>query len=61
LDNACGSGSFIISAILENRQYIGIEKNENISLHKVNHIDYIKICNHRIEKTLIDISKQKIL
>jgi DNA modification methylase len=61
LDNACGSGSFIISAILENRQYIGIEKNENISLHKVNHIDYIKICNDRIEKTLIDISKQKIL
>jgi len=26
LDNACGSGSFLLSAILENRQFIGVEK-----------------------------------
>jgi len=35
LDNACGSGSFLVAAALENRNYIGIEKNENVMLHKV--------------------------
>lgn len=52
LDNACGSGSFLLSAILENRRFIGIEKNEDVLLHKVKPIDYIKICIERIEETL---------
>lgn len=52
LDNACGSGSFLLSAILENRQFIGIEKNEDVLLHKVKPVDYIKICTDRIEETL---------
>jgi len=52
LDNACGSGSFLLSALLENRNFIGIEKNENVLLHKVNPVDYIKVCTDRIEKTL---------
>lgn len=52
LDNACGSGSFLLSAILENRQFIGIEKNENVLLHKVKPIDYIQICTNRIEEIL---------
>ncbi len=52
LDNACGSGSFLLSAILENRKFIGIEKNENVLLHKVEPIDYIKVCTDRIEETL---------
>lgn len=52
LDNACGSGSFLISAILENRRFIGIEKNEDALLHKVKPIDYIKVCTDRIEETL---------
>ncbi len=51
LDNACGSGSFLLAAILENRNFIGIEKNENASLHKVKDVDYIKICKERIEET----------
>jgi len=46
LDNACGSGSFLASAILENRRFIGIEKNENVLLHKKEPIDYVEICNH---------------
>ncbi len=50
LDNACGSGSFLVAAVLENRRFIGIEKNEDIKLHKINDIDYIEICNNRIEK-----------
>ena len=52
LDNACGSGSFLLSAILENRQFIGVEKNEDVLLHKVKPIDYIKICIDRIHETL---------
>jgi DNA modification methylase len=52
LDNACGSGSFLLSAMLENRNFIGIEKNEDVLLHKINPIDYIKVCTDRIEKVL---------
>ncbi len=52
LDNACGSGSFLLSAILENRNFIGIEKNEDGFLHKKEPIDYIKVCVDRIEETL---------
>ena len=52
LDNACGSGSFLLSAILENRQFIGIEKNEDVLLHRIKPMDYIKICTSRISETL---------
>ncbi|MBI9031563.1 site-specific DNA-methyltransferase [bacterium] len=52
LDNACGSGSFLISAMIEGRNFIGIEKNEYALLHKKNKIDYIEICTNRIEETL---------
>lgn len=52
LDNACGSGSFLLSAILENRNFIGIEKNEDVLLHKVKEVDYIQICTDRIQETL---------
>lgn len=57
LDNACGSGSFLLSAILENRHFIGIEKNEDVLLHKVKPVDYIKICTDRIQAAL---KKEKI-
>ena len=43
LDNTCGVGSFLLSAILENRNFIGIEKNEDVLLPKVDKTDYIKI------------------
>jgi DNA modification methylase len=52
LDNTCGVGSFLLSAILEKRNFIGIEKNEDILLHKVEKTDYIKICNERIIETV---------
>jgi len=48
LDNTCGSGSFLVSAIMENRNFIGIEKNEGIQLYKNHEIDLIDICNKRI-------------
>ncbi|MDR1881359.1 MAG: hypothetical protein LBR26_01065 [Prevotella sp.] len=39
---------FLLSALLEGREYIGIEKNEDVLLHKVQPVDYIKVCNDRI-------------
>jgi len=50
LDNACGSGSFLVSAVLEERNFIGIELNKNGILHHEKKMDYIKICCERIEK-----------
>jgi DNA modification methylase len=51
LDNACGSGSFLLSAILEERRFVGIEKNEDPILHKTHPVDYIGISRERIRKT----------
>ena len=56
LDNACGSGSFLISALMEGRNFIGIEKNENVLLHKVSATDYIKVSIDRIGKALKDLT-----
>ena len=61
LDNAFGSGSFLIAAALEGRYFIGIEKNEEVHLFKKTNIDYIKTSRDRIWKYLsevqIDIEK----
>lgn len=54
LDNACGSGSFLVAAALEGRNYIGIEKNQNVALHKVAKTDYIEVCNKRLEQVSSD-------
>ena len=48
LDNTCGSGSFLVSALLEGRNFIGIEKNENVALFKKDAIDYIKASENRL-------------
>lgn len=48
LDNACGSGSFLVAAAIEGRRYIGIEKNQNVMLHKTQVTDYIKVCHQRL-------------
>lgn len=49
LDNACGSGTFLVAAAMENRNFIGIEKNKDVHLFKKEHIDYISISKKRIE------------
>ena len=48
LDNTCGSGSFMVAAVLEGRNYIGIELNEDSVQFKNKKTDFIKVCNHRI-------------
>lgn len=52
LDNACGSGSFLVAAAKENRRYIGIEKNEDVLLHKKDPIDYVKVSESRIREAV---------
>lgn len=48
LDNTCGSGSFLVSAILEARKFIGIEKNKEVYMFKNKKVDYIEVCDKRI-------------
>jgi site-specific DNA-methyltransferase (adenine-specific)/modification methylase len=47
LDNACGSGSFLVAAVLENRRYIGIEKNDH-PLHMGKPTDFVAIARQRV-------------
>ncbi len=51
LDNAFGSGSFLISAIKEKRNFIGVEKNIDTELFKNKKIDYIRLAHERIIET----------
>jgi site-specific DNA-methyltransferase (adenine-specific) len=48
LDNAFGSGSFLVAAALEGRKFIGIEKNEEVHLFKEERIDYIDVAKRRL-------------
>ncbi|MFN5588262.1 MAG: DNA methyltransferase, partial [Holosporales bacterium] len=50
LDNAFGSGSFLVAAAMEGRKYIGIEKNEEVHLFKKERIDYIKVAEDRLRE-----------
>ena len=50
LDNTCGSGSYLVAAVLEGRNFIGIEKNESTHLFRKNKIDYVNLSKERIKK-----------
>jgi len=51
LDNASGSGSFLIAAYLEGRNFIGIEKNQNAHLHRdEGEVDFIDITLKRLRE-----------
>ncbi len=52
LDNTSGSGSFLVSALLE-----GIEKNENVALFKKQPVDYIKVTRDRIRKSILEMKE----
>lgn len=55
LDNAFGSGSFLVSAVLEGRNFIGIEKNKEVHLFKKTRIDYMDVSRSRLMKAYWDI------
>jgi site-specific DNA-methyltransferase (adenine-specific)/modification methylase len=48
LDNTFGSGSFLVGAVLEKRNFIGIEMNSNVTQYKTDKIDCISIAHKRI-------------
>ena len=58
MDNAFGSGSFLVLALIEGRNFIGIEKNKNVSLFKKEKIDYIKIAKERLLETWGNMEKE---
>ncbi|WP_118975721.1 DNA-methyltransferase [Taibaiella koreensis] len=51
LDNACGSGSFLVAAILEGRNFIGIDKNKN-AFHMGEPVDFVAISRERIARAI---------
>jgi site-specific DNA-methyltransferase (adenine-specific) len=64
LDNTFGSGSFLVSALMEGRNFIGIEKNEDVALFKTGEVDYVEVARNRIQeawKSLDAKKKKKIL
>ena len=63
LDNTCGSGSFLVAAMLEGRNFIGIEKNEDVALFKREEIDYIEVSEKRLNdawRTLTENARQPL-
>lgn len=54
LDNTCGSGSYLVAAVLEGRNFIGIEKNISTELFKKERIDYVELSKQRIKKAFND-------
>lgn len=58
LDNAFGSGSFLVAAVLERRNFIGIEANKEVHLFKRKKINYIEIAKERIAQARQVINKQ---
>lgn len=48
LDNTCGSGSFLVSAVLEGRNFIGIDKDEESNRFKNDKVSYVDISKKRV-------------
>jgi site-specific DNA-methyltransferase (adenine-specific) len=59
LDNTFGSGSFLVAALSEGRNFIGIEKNENVALFKKEEIDYIDVAKRRLFLAWDSLDKKK--
>jgi len=54
LDNTFGSGSFLVAALMENRNFIGIEKNQDARLFKDKYIDLLSVAKERIRDIYYD-------
>ncbi len=53
LDNTSGAGSFLVAAVLEGRNFIGIEKNEDARLFKNEYVDLIDVSTDRVKKAFL--------
>lgn len=49
LDNAFGSGSFLVAAAMEGRHAIGIELNQNVEAFKQERLDLIAVAGQRLK------------
>ena len=63
LDNTSGSGSFLVAALMEGRNFVGIEKNADTELFKGEKIDYIEKTKDRLRAAWqhLDAEKREIL
>lgn len=59
LDNTSGSGSFIVAALMEGRNFVGIEKNADTELFKGEKIDYIKKTGERLKDVWQNLDEEK--
>ena len=50
LDNSFGSGSFLVSAVLEGRKFCGIELNQGAERFKDTATDYISVAESRLKE-----------
>lgn len=51
LDNAFGSGSFLVAALAEGRNFIGIERNAEKTQFKREKVDLIQVASDRLRQT----------
>ena len=59
LDNTSGSGSFLVAALMEGRNFVGIEKNADTELFKGEKINYIEKTQERLRAAWNDLDKEK--
>ena len=59
LDNTSGSGSFVVAALMEGRNFVGIEKNADTELFKGEKIDYIKKTRERLQEAWRQLEDEK--
>lgn len=63
LDNTFGSGSFLVAALLEGRNFVGIEKNIDVELFKKSDIDFVYEAKKRLRDAWakIDSDRKKVI
>jgi len=57
LDNAFGSGSFLVAAAMEGRRFVGIELNREVHLFKNERIDYVAVARERLAEVEMAMNK----
>ena len=59
LDNTSGSGTFLVAALMEGRNFVGIEKNADTELFKGVKINYIQKTQDRLREAWLKLEEEK--